>query len=76
MSVYKYAQLVAFNGAETGKVVDVSQYVGDATQGLWTLYDLTGAEIVGAAAPTSATSVTLTVNPAPSAGAYQLVGIQ
>ncbi len=76
MSVFKYALPVILSGFEETKDIDVSLYIQDATQALWCFYDIDGSEIVGAYAPINATTVRITIQPAPPQGTYKLVGIQ
>ena len=76
MPVYKYGLPVLFDGFTTQVTVDVSVYIQDARLGIWSLYDIDGTVIVGAVAPITATQVHVTLQPAPPAGSYRLVGIQ
>ncbi len=75
MAVYKLSKSVDFDGIETQKTIDVSAEMADARDGVYTLYDLDFAPIEGAVQPIGATTLVLTVSPAPTAGTYHLVGI-
>lgn len=73
--VYKYNQTTFFDGIDTTKDIDVSAYMLDAQLAIWTLYDLSFNEIVGAISVLDSATIRITVVPALDAGNYQIVGL-
>jgi hypothetical protein len=74
--ISRFSETVFFNGIDTFKDVDVSASIGDAQAAIWVVYDTTDYSIlIGAAQPTSSSIVRITINPAPPAGNFRLVGL-
>lgn len=68
-------QEVYFDGSTVTVQENVSAQVPDATVAVWTLYAPDNTPIEGAVSPISTTQVQITINPAPVAGTYRLVGV-
>lgn len=74
--ISKFISTVSFDGTTTFMDVDVSSHISDAREAIWMLYDLLngGSPVVGAVTPINATTVRITISPAPT-GTFRLVGI-
>lgn len=73
--ISKFVGEVTFTG-ETQIDVVTSTHISDARDAIWTLYEEANnfAPVVGAVQPLNATTVRITISPAPS-GTFRLVGI-
>lgn len=75
--ISKFVGDIFFNGSVTSVTVNISTFIDNAQQAIWMVYDeSTGYDqVVGAVSVLNSTTVTITINPAPPAGFFRLVGI-
>jgi hypothetical protein len=75
--VDKYVGDIFFNGDVTSVQVNVSEDIDDAQEAIWMVYDESNNydQVVGAVQILSETTVQITIDPAPPAGNFRLVGI-
>lgn len=73
----KFVGDVYFDGAVTSVDVDVSAEINDAEEAIWMVYDESNGfdQVIGAVSILNETTIRLTIDPAPPAGNFRLVGI-
>lgn len=77
VGISKFLKNIFFDGSFTFTDVDVSSQIHDAQSAVWILYDIDNGYtvVVGAVQPLNATTVRITISPAPT-GYFRLVGIE